>query len=247
MDQSTLIRLEDALPLEAAPRMDLYGPVHKGLRTLMFDTLGRVGRCDTDDARDLAEAIDSARTLLWICASHLSHENVFVHEAMEARRPGASRRTGEDHVEHERSIAALRAAVDALETTAPALRSVAMYRLYLRLARFVAENLEHMEVEETHNTWLLRDAYDDAELGALHDRLLASIDPAEMQVFQRWILAGISHPERVGMLSAMRASAPAPVFEATVAQCRDILAPRDWAKLARALELPAVAGLVEVW
>ncbi len=247
MDQSTIIRFDDALPLDAAPRLDLYGPVHKGLRALMFDTVARLGRCDAGDAREVADTLAAVRTLLWVCERHLHHENAIVHAAMESRRPGSSAMTADDHVGHVDAIAALRDQVDATEAVAPAHRPRALYRLYLRVARFVAENLEHMEVEETHNTAVLRDAFDDAGLAQVHDRILASIPPEEMALFMRWILVGISHEERVGMLTGMRANAPAPAFDATVSTCRDLLAPNDWAKLAKALGLPAVAGLVEIW
>lgn len=247
MDQSTIIRFDDALPLHAAPRLDLYGPVHKGLRAFMFDTLGRLGRCDADDPAEFERTLAALRTLLWICESHLAHENAFVHEAMDARRPGSSRATADDHVEHEQAIAALRGLLDETAAAPAGLRARALYRLYLRTARFVAENLEHMEIEETHNTRMLHDAYDDGELAAIHDRILAAIPPAEGAVFERWILGAVSHPERVGMLTGMRQHAPAPVFDAAIATCRDVLAPNDWAKLAKALGLPAVAGLVEIW
>jgi hypothetical protein len=244
MDRSTLIRFDTALPLDAPPRPDLYGPVHKGLRALMFDTLTRLGRCDAGDAPELAQVLAAARTLLWVCERHLHHENVVVHAAMESRRPGSSAPTADDHAGHADAIAALRAQVDATEAVAPALRARALHRLYLR---FVAENLEHMEVEETHNAWTLRDAFDDAELGRIHDRILESIPPEEMALFMRWILAAVSHGERVAMLADMRANAPAPAFDGTVALCRDLLAPNDWAKLANALALPAGAGIVEAW
>ncbi len=207
----------------------------------------RLGRCDAGDAAEVERTLGAVRTLLWICDAHLEHENAFVHEAMEARRPGSARLTADDHVEHGRAIAALRGLLDETAAVPEALRAQALYRLYLRTARFVAENLEHMELEETHNTWMLRDAYDDAELGAIHDRILAAIPPAEHAVFQRWIVGAIPHGERVAMLTGMRQHAPARVFDGAVALCRDVLAPNDWAKLAKALDLPAVAGLVEIW
>ena len=247
MDHSTLIRFDDALALDAPPRMDIYGAVHKGLRAFMFDTLARLGRCDAADATEVADTLAAARGLLATMRLHLKHENAFVHPAIEARRPGAALATIDDHVEHEAAIGALGAELDAIEAAPPARRAQRLYRTYLRFARFVAENLEHMEVEETHNTAVLRDAYDDAEIGEMIGRLLASIAPADAAVFHRWMFVGMSHDERVGMLSAMRAMAPAEVFDAEVARARDVLAPRDWGKLANALGVPAGAGLVEVW
>jgi hypothetical protein len=247
MDRSALVRLDD-VPATAAPvRMDLYGPIHKALRAFMFDTVARLGRCDAGDPAELADTVARARGLLHIMRGHLTHENGFVHPAIEARRPGGSAITGEDHEEHERAIAALDGALDLLEAIDDARRPATLHRTYLRFARFVAENLEHMEVEETHNTALLHAAYDDAELMDIHDRLLASIPPAELMTDLRWIVIGVSHPERVGILTDMRAKAPPPAFAAVIDMCRDVLSPNDWGKLANALGLPAGAGLVEVW
>ena len=36
-----------------APRLDLYAPIHKALRSFMSDTLVRVGRIDVADAEDM--------------------------------------------------------------------------------------------------------------------------------------------------------------------------------------------------
>lgn len=246
MDRSTLTRTDDTA-LDAAPRMDLYGPIHKALRCFMADTLARLGRCDVADAAELADATAALRTLLAMMRGHLEHENDFLHAAIEARRPGASRHPADDHDEHREAIAALAAAVDAFEAAPEAARPALQRRLYLKLARFVAENLEHMEMEETHVTALLRELYDDAELAAIHDRLVASLPPEEHAVAMRWMMAAVTHGERLGMLGAMREQAPPPVFDGVVSICRDVLAPRDWAKLAKALSLPAVAGLVEIW
>lgn len=247
MDQSTLIHFDAALPLDAAPRIDIYAAPHKALRALMFDTVTRVGGADAADAASLAEALAQVRLLLEVARHHVAHENDHVHPLIEAHRPGGSWQTADDHVGHLEAIARLEAEVDAVERSATAQRDAALYRLYLRLARFVAENLEHMEVEETHNTALLRDTCDDAEIGAMLQRLIASIRPDIGQVFHRWMYAAMNHGERVGMLSAIRAGAPAEVFDAEVAAARDVLAPRAWARLANALDLPAGAGVAEAW
>jgi hypothetical protein len=60
--------------------------------------------------------------------------------------------------------------------------SCAALQLYRHPARFVAENFEHMQVEETVHNEALWAHYTDAELKALHDRLRASIPPAEMML-----------------------------------------------------------------
>jgi len=245
MDQSVLRRIDHSL--QAVSRPNLYSGVHKGLRLFMSETLATLGRTDPADREELERALDQVRDLLAIASSHLRHENDFMHPALEACAHGASYRTADEHDEHLEAIEALHRDLAQAHASTGALVAPAVDALYRRLARFVAENFEHMEVEETHNMAILWDALDDAQLRSIHDELVAAIEPQEMAVYLRWILPAVSHPERLGMLEGMRASAPPEVFEGVLAIARDRLSRRDYGKLAGALGVAAMPGLVEPW
>ena len=64
-----------------------------------------------------------------------------------------------------------------------------------------------------------------------------TVEPEEMGVVLRWMLPHLTPDERAMMLADMRRSAPPPAFEAALALARAQLTPREWDKLARALEL----------
>jgi hypothetical protein len=224
-------------PAPAAPRVDLYASIHKALRLFMGDTLARVGRVDTDDGAELAATLDQLQALLAQCRSHLDKENRYVHTAIEARRRGESARIADEHVEHLESIAALEADAAALRALPTA---AAAFRLYRRLARFVGENLEHMDVEETLHNAALWAAYSDAELLEIHQRILASIEPAEIGRVLRWMLPAMTPAERAVMLAEL----PPPLRAAAIEIARPHLDDAAWAKLARALGMPPVPGLV---
>ena len=114
-----------------------------------------------------------------------------------------------------------------------------LFRSYRRLSLFVAENFEHMLIEETRHNAALWAHYSDTELAALHDALLASIPPQEMMATLRWLVPFMAHSERCALLSDMQAHAPAPAFEAALGVVRPHLSERDWGKLVQALGLPA--------
>jgi len=223
-------------------RMDMYATIHKAIRAMMADTLLAVGRMDPDDGLDLAQVTDRVLELLDFCASHLKHENEFVHAAIEARAPGASERIAHEHVDHERHIASLAAAVEALRACAAAQRPAQALELYRDLSLFVAENFQHMMVEETAHNAVLWARYTDAELLEIHDRLVASIPPAEMMVVARWMVPFMNPAERTAMLSGVKQNAPAPAFQAILDTVRPHLSEGEWAKLARSLDLPVVTG-----
>lgn len=235
---SALAEVETRAPAlsTAAPRVDMYLPIHKALRLFMSDTLTRVGRLDLDDPLEMAATLGQLEGLLEVCRGHLGHENDYIHTAIEARRPGASLRIAGEHEEHLEAIAALESEAAALRTWPGA---AAAHRLYRHLALFIAENFAHMNIEETAHNAALWELYSDAELNGIHDRLLASIDPAEMAGVLRWMLPALNPAERAAMLREMRQQMPPPVFQGIIELVRPRLDASAWRKLVRDLGLRA--------
>ena len=244
MNTATLDAPVAAAHITGAPRLDLYAPIHKALRSFMLDTLLRVGRLDVFDADEMERTLGQLGALLAQCEKHLQHENEFVHPALEARTPGGAERITAEHAEHLEAIAALREDVLQLRTTPQDRRMALALRLYRQLALFVAENFQHMHVEETVHNAALWAHYSDAELGALHGRLMASVPPQEMLETARWLLPALSPVERACMLNGVKAEAPPPAFDALVAHIRPHLDAAAWAKLAPAIDVAQQPGLV---
>jgi hypothetical protein len=229
-----------------APRFDMYASIHKAVRAFMADTLLAVGRMDVDDEPELAQTTQRVLELLDFLQSHLAHENEFVHPAIEARSPGDSERIEREHVGHAQHLAALARSVAVLRACHAADRAGVALNLHRELSLFVAENLQHMYVEETAHNAALWANYTDGELGEIHHRLVSSIPPAEMMVVARWMVPFMNPAERAAMLADARFNAPAPAFQAMLDTVRPHLTEREWEKLAKSLDLPAVPGLVAV-
>jgi hypothetical protein len=225
-------------------RFNLYAGIHKALRAFMADTLLTVGRTDPTDDAELARTLSQVDELLALCANHVAHENGFVHPALEARCPGTCAQVAQEHMGHLEHIQHLRDAARALPACSADEREAGLHALYLALALFMAENLQHMHTEETVHNAALWAAYTDAELVDVHNALVATIPPAEMMLVMRWMLPNLNAPERLGVLQEMRAGAPAPVFEAMLDATRGTLNAHNAMKLAHGLGLPPVPGLV---
>lgn len=218
-----------------APRHELYLPAHKGLRAFLCEVLLNVGRLDSTDEQDTAEVLAQLRGLLLILKSHLKHENAFVHAAMEERRPGSTATTAHDHHGHERTFVQLEQLIAQLEAAPITERAAQVTHLYRQLALFVAENFEHMHVEETDNMQVLWECYSDEELRGVEQRLVAAIPPEQMIVFLRWMLPYMTPAERARMVGGMRQKAPAAVVEHILGMLRQKLSVREWGKLSAAL------------
>lgn len=241
MDTPTLATPATAVK---AARLDLYGPIHKALRAFMCHVMQSVGTLDPDDDERRHAVLDDVDALLALMRSHLQHENDFLHTAIEARRPGGARDTADDHGLHGDVLGNLEDESRALRDARAQHRGVLVQRLYRHLAAFVGENLVHMQVEETHNNATLWALYDDAELAALHDRLVASIPPAEMALCVRWMAVALTDAELAALFADMQAKAPPPAFEALLDVARARLNHSRWGRLARALGRAPMPGLV---
>jgi len=243
MTMQTLTQRPDApaRPAAAAPRLDLYQPIHKALRSFMGDTLVRLGTLDVADVGEVEATLGQTETLLALMASHAHHENDFLHPAIESRRPGATARVAGEHVEHLDSIEALQAEVMALRQGPGADHAL---RLYRHFALFMAENLAHMHFEETVLGAALWESHSAAELEAIHQALLASVPPQEMALVLRWMVPALEPAARAGLLAGMQSAMPPENFRAVLEIVRPRLDDTAWAKLARALGLPPVPGLM---
>lgn len=220
---------------EAPARYDPYLVIHKGLRALMTDTLQRVGRMDPHDDEDTAQALAQLRELVSLAETHLHKEDLFVHPAMEARAPGSTRSAEAGHASHRTALAALLDGCASVEGGTGEARAAAALSLYRRLALFVAEDLQHMHVEETENNAVLWATYTDDELHALVDRLVASIPPATNAKMARWMVTSSSPAERATLLRGARQAMPAGAFEAMLGGLAQALSSKDRLKLEAAL------------
>ncbi|MBP8306903.1 MAG: hypothetical protein KAY46_06530 [Burkholderiaceae bacterium] len=242
LDLTTRPYHQPASTSDSRHRLDLYTPIHKALRAFLSDTLVRVGAMDATDPQERADTCGQVLALLDLMLSHLSHENTFIHTALDSRSPGLSDDIAREHDHHRESLADLGVLARALgETDATHADQLAL-RLYRHLADFTAENFVHMREEEVVVNARLWARFSDEELNAIHDRLLASIPPDEMAFTLRWLVTALNMRELTKLFGGVRDNAPAPVFVAMFEIARAHMPPARFARLAGALGLWPLPG-----
>ena len=208
-------------PADAAlGRFDVFHNIHKALRAAMAQVLVKAGQVDAADAADVAGTAEAVRGLLGLCTAHLAKEDTFIHPAMEARRPGSTRERADQHRHHEEAFRHLADLVEGFEGRPTPATAALLYR---GVAVFMADNLLHMEQEESHDNSVLWDAYTDAELMELEGRLVASLKPEELAAAFRVMIPALAPAERAEFLAGIRAKAPDPVFEGLVGLALSVL------------------------
>jgi hypothetical protein len=151
-----------------------------------------------------------------------------VHPVLLATDPGLVASIEAEHGEHRGDIAALRHELAMLAAAPSDERLAALYR---HLALFVAENHAHMHTEETRFNAVLWARHSDAELLAIHDRLIASIPGDELAATLAHMLPALNPMQRAGMLQDMRSKAPPDAFVGVLVLAESVLTPKAWGRL----------------
>jgi predicted ester cyclase len=227
-----------AAPAVSLPgRFDLYGPVHKGLRAFLGHTLVGLGQMDPLSDLSVKSALDQLDELLEHCESHLQKEDHYVHPVIDGQRAGFSARIAAEHAEHAHAMLALRAGADALACAVGHERVAAAAALYRRFAGFVADNLVHMEIEESQHNALLWSCLDDAALAAIHARIVAATSATDLALSARWMVPHLAPAERCMLLAGAQATMPATVFDGLMQLLRPHLSPVQLQQLGAELGL----------
>lgn len=220
----------------SSPRHDLYAGIHKALRLGMSRTLCQLGSTDALAPEALRTALAQLQRLLGLCALHLKHEETHVHPLLQRIAGGACASVAADHQHHREAIAELGEAAAQIPGLPAADRVAALNALYRAVAVFVGENFVHMETEEREHNAMLWAQCSDAELEAVHQRIVQAIEPAVMMDIMEWFLPAQTPAERAAMLAEMRAAMPAPAFAAVLDIARASLDAASLAQLLRSLE-----------
>ncbi|GAB3019173.1 hemerythrin domain-containing protein [Bowmanella dokdonensis] len=220
-------------------RYNIYTLIHKALRNRMCQVLTGLGQLDDTDEQEIEQQLLHVEDLLDLCQAHLNHENQFIHQAICHEYPNLQLSTIHDHQEHEYGMRKLRGLISQIRQFYPAHRPTALLQLYRALAQFIAENFEHMQVEELHNAQLLWDKCSDAEIHQLEQNLVAAIAPPLRLRLTLMILTSISFTERHQLIASLRAQMPAKLFQELLDGLKPQLPDSQWQKLSKVLGLAA--------
>lgn len=222
--------------LQHGARFDLYAQVHKGLRAFMCATLVELGKLDSGNDHEVKRVLDQLDELLELCLGHIAKEDRYVHAAMQKRTPNAAQQVAGEHEEHAIAIERLCAAAHAVVCAGGQAREQAAARLYGMFALFVAENLEHMHVEESQHNAFLWAHFSDDELAEIYGAIMAATSPADMALSARWIVPHLTPAERSALIDGLRATMPGEIFEGLFALIRPHL-PRTEQGMAESAQL----------
>lgn len=169
-------------------RLDVFTPIHKGLRRQLFETAIALGRTDFASAVETEAAQKLATDCLTYLREHAEHEDRHVVPEIARLAPELAATLAQEHPELERAAIAIDSLWPRFAPLGPEERTAMGAELARRFQAMVALQLRHMDREEREVNAVFWAHLDDRDLGALTRRIVASIPPARLRHWQQQVL-----------------------------------------------------------
>jgi len=217
------------------PDGDLYREIHKALRFAVAGVTTRAGSADAGDEHTVRALLDEWDDVAFVLHGHHAHEDEFCDPLI--RRHAAQLRDELERAHHEadRQLASLQAATDRIRVATPSDRCRLLLGFHLVLADFEASYLPHLRFEECTVMPALNAAMGDADLEAVTHQIRASVSPADMCTYLRYMVPALNFTERLALLGGMYASAPPEDFDTFRHVAESALAPPEFEAIALAV------------
>ncbi len=212
--------------------VDIYRDIHKGIRAELFGVTTAAGNVDPGDPDAVEAGSERLRALTQLLISHAEHEEQFLQPVVKQHAPELAEIIIEDHVALEKQMACIEVLSDRIVDAVATERRRMTHRLYLALASFTADYLQHQAFEELEIAPALAGFVSADELVAIDRAIVASIPPEAMTTGLSLMLPAMNIEDRTEMLAGMKHGAPPQVLAGVQALAQSVLAPSDYAALA---------------
>ena len=217
--------------------VDMYRDIHKGIRNGLFGVTLAAGQVDPHDTAAVRTVADRWTAMVELLVSHAEHEDVFVQPVIERFAPVYAEEIAVAHPRLEAQMAELEVLADRAADACPDQARLLAHRLYLGLASFTAEYLQHQEFEEFEVMVMLSQYVSPEELRAIDNAIVASIPPEQMLKSAAYMLPAMNIVDQTELYAGARAGVPPEVFEGMLMLAESVLEPERYEALARRLEV----------
>ncbi|MCH7737183.1 MAG: hemerythrin domain-containing protein [Chloroflexi bacterium] len=215
----------------AQQRHEMYRPIHKAIRHMMYTTAHDLSVADYQDKPSADGALASLESTISLLVLHAGHEEDYVHTALEERAPGFIESFEKEHGNDELVYAQLRKLSNEVGSASGARKSELGNEIYDIYNQFVGAYISHLYREEHELQQALWDNFTDEELGAIEGAIDASVAPDVMGQFIILICASFNPDDLVSLLGVMKGGMPPEVFQGVVGMCQSATPADIWAKV----------------
>ena len=216
------------------PREDLFTPIHKGIRSMIYELGTRLQKADYTNlsateaiVTQLKHNLQSANSTCIVCMlhEHAGHEEESIFPQIAPHDSKVVDTLIQAHVEITRQVIEISKVADELLLLKDSDQRMEMgAKLNAMTNNLFAYYLAHLNNEEATILPLTWKYLTDDQMRAIRAKIQMATPPERYAEWMRWILSSLNVNELVGMISGMKMAAPPQVLEKTMVlaeQCVD--------------------------
>ena len=182
-------------------RPNYFNNIHKALRAGLFEVSLQVARADFGDLEAAAEAGRNVVELMDFLDEHAGHEQRFVFPELASFAPTLAAELEAEHVELEERQSEIRILAHQVHGSSSKDREKAGRLLARSLTLLIADQLRHLDREETEANAAAWANHTDVELARIQARVQAAMLPEARDRFARRMLLALNVGEQAELLS----------------------------------------------
>jgi hypothetical protein len=217
-------------------RYNIFKPVHKGLRALLYDTALILQQTEFTDASQAGAAMDKISLVLKLFESHAYLQDYFILPTIEKfDKPLVNEfRKEQEFARH--LVNGINNLVEMFETChTNRERNIAGSAITKAYMDFMIFNLKEMAKEESLLNESLWRHFSNRELLLMEQEIIESIPASEMAVYGKWMIKGMSDSELVRWFGKLKNSAPEYLYNNLLTLTEMELPSSRWNKIEEAV------------
>jgi len=227
---------------------DLFTPIHKALRSMLY---GLSSRLQTNDFADMASTkslVDdlendfaiarSAGCIVCTLSQHANDEETAIFpDAARAGNELIATLIQEHHDLARREAALAQSAHALLAIENPEGRAEAGIRLNQSANELFAVYIAHMNREETDLVPWMKEHFSDAQMVAMRGTIMGRTPPDRMSAILGWMLPSLNVRELSGLIREVRSAVPTQAFKAITDLCEAKVDPTRWGMVRQIVDI----------
>lgn len=220
------------------PKIDLFTPIHKAIRALLYDMGRQLQIVDFGDELESTQTLNRLEHIFEFLEEHARHEDSFIFPPIEQAAPGSTRESQEEHRQYEEKVEQLRKVMHHMRKFTLGKdrinRSGALNRAY---TDFMSFYLMHMNQEEETALPASMDKLSNQDLAAIRLKVQMDTDPDRYTEWLYWMLPALNINELIPLFQQVKANAPQMVYEKFVDIGQETIDEKRWGRLRQMAEI----------
>ena len=210
------------------PRFDTLTPIHKAVRSIVYEVGGDLQTTDFADEVEAAAAMADLESALRLMQDHHATEEVYLYPKLQPLEEQLVAAMLEQHTD---IVGLLDLADDARkrvhipDAETRVIAGADANRRFNELVAFYFEHLAQEEADVLPATWK---HFDDAQLMAIQGAIIAEMDPDVLFQWLGWMFKGLNRAELVGMLRGAKMGMPPEALQAVRDLGESSMEPTAW-------------------